>query len=69
MTNPLTEKEKMLIGKTVVAIKSCDYGHLKIEKGREGIISDFGSESNDPCIRWSDDFSGFVTWDLIKIID
>jgi len=68
MTNPLTEKEKMLIGKSVISTKTCDYGHIRIDKGTKGTICDFGSESNDPCIRWSEDFSGFITWDYIEII-
>ena len=68
MIKPFTEIEKMLIGKSVISTKTCDYGHVRIDKGTKGFICDFGNESGDPCIRWSEDFSSFATWDCIKIV-
>ncbi len=68
MPNPLTEKEKILLGKPVVCIKACQYPFIRIERGTKGVICDFGAVSNDPCIRWSEDFSGFITWNCIEII-
>lgn len=59
-----TEKEKALLGKTVIAIKDLDYGCFVIKKGNKGIITDFGKTSGDPLIYWNDlNFKGFASLD------
>lgn len=70
MDKELTKEQKAVIGKTVIAVVHIDYGFCSIAIGQKGVICDFfNAESEKPCIQWSDTFRGFVSWDLVKIVN